>query len=169
MGLRYGERAPLLPSIAGVPLPRLYSRRARWRRPGCARLGRRDAGAAAVTGGGIGSDHHRRDLDRGPQALHDHDPLLGHVVESLVVLEVVPDGGALGDPDVLVEDGVPDPRPPTDVAVVEDHRVLDQRPAVYAHVPREHRVSHHAAGENAANRKSTRLNSSHLGISYAVF
>src|SRR5258705_6921843 len=37
---------------------------------------------------------------------------------------------------------------------------------VREHAPRRYRRSH---GRSAADRKSTRLNSSHLGISYAVF
>src|SRR5256885_16361212 len=67
-----------------------------------------------------------------------------------------------------------------DALPISPRRRADRRPAVHARAPaaRGSRPSHRAAqpgrhsarrADAAADRKSTRLNSSHLVISYAVF
>src|SRR5262245_63579690 len=58
-------------------------------------------------------------------------------------------------------------------AVAHPHLPQDERLAVLVEdqlrAPRLARLAAAGQGDDAADRKSTRLNSSHLGISYAVF
>src|SRR5205814_10195091 len=67
---------------------------------------------------------------------------------------------------LLVDDGVDGDRGLAGLPVADDQLALtapDRHHRIYRLEPRLHRLRH------ALDRKSTRLNSSHLGISYAVF
>src|SRR6266702_308439 len=85
-----------------------------------------------------------------PHALrNDHDSGLRDVEALPVLLQVVADGGAGGDVDVLVDDGLPDPAMAADVHVLEEDGALDAGVAVHAHHGRQDGAVHATAGDDA--------------------
>src|SRR5262249_55228580 len=60
------------------------------------------------------------DTDGGAEPFAHDDAALGHVMKPLVLLEVVADGRALADADVLVQDRPADGGPGPDLAIVEN-------------------------------------------------
>ena len=91
-----------------------------------------------------------RDADGRMVTLDHNEAGLGNVIETAVLLLVVPDGGVGGDVDVLVEYRAADHGAAADVAIVQNHAVLDQRARVHFDAAAQHRIENLAAGENAA-------------------
>ena len=81
----------------------------------------------------------------------DDDARVGDVPSPLAVsIEIVADGGILGNADVLVEDGATKLGATSDVAIVHDDAAFDTRSGVDANAASENGFANEAAGKNAS-------------------
>src|SRR5205814_2425625 len=78
-------------------------------------------------------------------------------------------GDALGVLEVIKESEEATPGVAAQRQTVEAERAADRVEVLDVFAPADRRVARDRRPSAAADRKSTRLNSSHLGISYAVF
>src|SRR5688572_33245740 len=116
----------------------------------------------------LGMSHHPSRFAR-PARQYDH-AARRHGVAFTILVDVVADLGSRRNYIGLVDDGVADAAISADLDPVHDDGIFDVAKAMDSHVAPDHTVTNVTAADNRAlDRKSTRLNSSHSQISYAVF